>query len=122
MLELNETEPNQFKLNKNQVLKKERDKYRIVYPIKTEGKLNWKNLIAPEGFTKLIFMLILVIGIILILYNARVNRIECENIISNLDEICEERTNQITTPEEFTIQEDISFEYETRTDNLQGNI
>ena len=77
-----------FRLNKKQVLEEHKGKSRIIYPFKIGEETIKSNLFFPEGFGKFIWMLLLVAGIILILYNYNINMDECQTIIDDPEELC----------------------------------
>jgi len=73
---------NNWKLNKNQQLRKTRKGYRIIYPIKTEGKINWKNLIIGKNIWGLVFVAIILFAI----YGYIKDTAECRELIKELKE------------------------------------
>ena len=61
MKDLKQIDENNWELSKNQVLRKTKKGYRVIYPIKTQGKINWRNILIGDGvgvFYVIIFIIL----------------------------------------------------------------
>jgi len=85
---------NNWKLNKNQALRKTKKGYRIIYPIKTDGKINWRNLIMGQNIWGLVFVAIILFATYGYIHDTK----ECRELISELKEdpveFCNKRVKQ----------------------------
>ena len=59
---MRQIDENTWDLNKNQQLKKTKFGYFIMYPIKKDGKINWRNLIIGEWKFFIISILLVIIA------------------------------------------------------------